>query len=149
MILRGNIHLARAQVLDRLIAAPMAELELEGLSTHGETEHLMSEADPKDRGLSDELADILVDVSERCWIAGTVRQENTIGLQREHILGAGISWNDPDLESLLSQPAQDVPFHPEVVRHDGVPNRRELLEDFVLVADLNVAAIALNDRPFR
>jgi hypothetical protein len=50
----------------------MAELEFEGFSTDGETEHLVSEADTEDRGLSDELANVLVNVSKRGWIAGAV-----------------------------------------------------------------------------
>src|SRR6266853_6418140 len=35
VVLRGNLYSSRAEVLDRLIAAAMAEFELEGLSAEG------------------------------------------------------------------------------------------------------------------
>ena len=42
--------------LHRLVAAAMAELELEGLSAKRVAEHLVAEADAEDRLLADEAA---------------------------------------------------------------------------------------------
>src|SRR4051812_38322517 len=49
VILRGNGDFSGLQVLHGLVAAAMAELEFEGLSTERVREHLMTEANTENR----------------------------------------------------------------------------------------------------
>ena len=45
MVLRGDLHLARLQVLHRLIPAPMAELQFKGLAAKGLSQDLVAQTD--------------------------------------------------------------------------------------------------------
>jgi hypothetical protein len=49
VILRGDFHLAGFQIFHRLVAATMAELELERFSAECLTKDLVAEADAKNR----------------------------------------------------------------------------------------------------
>src|SRR5262245_66441806 len=73
VVLRCDFNLARVEVLHRLIAAAMAELQLESFSAERLSENLVSQTDAEDRdpGL-DEFADGADGVSERSGIAGAV-----------------------------------------------------------------------------
>ncbi len=44
MVLGGDFHLPRRQILDGLVAAPMAEFEFEGLPSERQSDQLMAEA---------------------------------------------------------------------------------------------------------
>src|SRR5437588_656817 len=56
VVLRGDVDAAGAQVLDGLVAAAVAELQLERLSSEGEREQLVAEADPQERHVTGEFA---------------------------------------------------------------------------------------------
>ena len=88
VVLRGDVHLAHLQILDGLIAAAMPELHLVRLCAKREREQLMPEADAEDRLLPCELAHLLHNLRHIRRIAGTVREEYSIGIQRKHLLGA-------------------------------------------------------------
>ena len=49
VVLRGDFHPAGFQILDRLVGAAMAELQLEGLSAKRLAENLVAEANPENR----------------------------------------------------------------------------------------------------
>ena len=49
VVLRGDLDPAAAQVLDRMVAAAVAELQLVRLAAEGQAEELVAEADPEDR----------------------------------------------------------------------------------------------------
>ena len=49
VVLRRDLHLPRAQVLDRMVRAAVPELELEGLGPAGQAQDLVAQADPEDR----------------------------------------------------------------------------------------------------
>src|SRR5215213_5553782 len=99
----------------------MAELELEGFAAEGVTEQLVPEADPENRLVRHELAQLLMDVSERGRIAGAVAEEHTFRLLREHFRGARGAGYHVHGKAFLPQAAQDVALHPEIIGHDPVP----------------------------
>ena len=55
VVLRGDLDLARLQVLDRVVGAAVAERQLERLQAHRSTEQLVTEADPPHGLLSHQL----------------------------------------------------------------------------------------------
>src|SRR5919112_6031945 len=65
VVLRGDRDPARAQVLDRVVAATVAERELERLQPDRLGEQLVAEAYPEHRRAADERADRLDQVAER------------------------------------------------------------------------------------
>jgi hypothetical protein len=74
VILAGDRHLAGQQVLHRLVAAVVAELELEGAAAHRQSEQLMTEADAEDRRAGrGQLAHRVDDRGQRLGIARSVR----------------------------------------------------------------------------
>src|SRR4051795_5436825 len=56
MVLRGDLDAAGLEVLDRVVAAAVAEGQLEGLQAHRAAQQLMAEADAERRALADEAA---------------------------------------------------------------------------------------------
>src|SRR3954447_13480984 len=48
VVLRGNCHFSRPQILDWLVTAAMPKLEFEGPAAKGKTEYLMTKADAED-----------------------------------------------------------------------------------------------------
>ncbi len=89
VIVRGDFHLVGELVEDRMIGAAVAEFQFVGLAAEGEAEDLVAEADAEDRRLADEVADVADLGFERLGIAGTVREEDAVGLEREHVFGGG------------------------------------------------------------
>src|SRR3954453_8069276 len=75
VVLRGDLDLAGRQVLDRVVAAAVAERELERLQPDRPAQQWMAEADAPDRLLAHDLADRGDDVVERRRVAGPVGQE--------------------------------------------------------------------------
>src|SRR5438045_377481 len=72
VILGGDRHFARTQILYRLIRATMSEFQFEGIAAKGEAEHLMPEANTEHRLFRDQLANAFVGVGERFWITRTI-----------------------------------------------------------------------------
>ena len=71
-----------AQVAHRLVAAVVAELELEGPAAQGEAEELVAEADAEDRHVGvDQLADVVDDLGQRLRIARAVREHHAVDRQ--------------------------------------------------------------------
>ena len=125
VVLRGDRDFSGAQVLDRLVAAAVAEFQLKGGAAEGVGEDLVAEADAKNRELADERADFLVDVAERGRIAGAVGEEDAVGIFREHFGGGGAGIDDLNLETGLAEAAEDVVFQPEIVGDDAVADGRK------------------------
>src|SRR5258705_4597841 len=72
VILRGDFHLARLELLDRMVRAAMAELQLERLSADGEAEDLVTQADAEGRYIGlHELPDVVHRVGQGRAVAWT------------------------------------------------------------------------------
>ena len=59
VVLGGDLDLAGAQVLDRVVGAAVAELELERAPAQGQGEQLVAEADAEDGHLAEEPRTVL------------------------------------------------------------------------------------------
>lgn len=100
VVLTRNQNATGRQVLDRLIASVVAELELEGLSPCRQTEKLMTETDPEKRHSGrDQVAHILDDLCERLRITRTVGQQHTIDSHFEALLPSRPSRQHGDSRS--------------------------------------------------
>ncbi len=87
VVMRGDFDLAGYVVPYRVIAAVMAELELVGFAAEREATELVAEADAEDRYAAYHLPNRLHGIFDRLGIAGTVREKNAIGLERQHVFG--------------------------------------------------------------
>src|SRR5664279_2690268 len=130
MVMRGDLDLAGLHPLHRMIAAMMAEAQLVGLSAKRDADQLMSETDAEDGHAPHHLANALLRVGHRLGIARAVRQEYAIGLEREHVLGAGRGGNHGHAAALSNQPSHDVVFDSIVVGNDVMLRRLVLHPDY-------------------
>ena len=72
VVLRGNLHATAHQVHNRLVATAVTELELFHLGTAGQADHLVTQANAKDRHLADQLLHLLVGLHHGIGVAGAV-----------------------------------------------------------------------------
>ena len=72
VVLRGNLHATAHQVHNRLVATAVAELKLFHLSAAGQADHLVTQANAKDRHLADQLLHLLVGLHHGIGVAGAV-----------------------------------------------------------------------------
>ena len=101
MILRSNRDLASLEILHWLIATTVAKFELKGLRADGVRNDLMTEADPKSRVMLDQLFHSLVRVIDCTWIARTVRQEDTVGVERFDLIRSRGRGKDLHIETMM------------------------------------------------
>ena len=90
VVLAGDFNLAGLEVLDRMVGAPVAVMHFDGAAAQGTGQHLMAETDAEDRlsGL-DQPLDHRHGIFAGCgWIAGTVGEEDAVGLVGQNIGGA-------------------------------------------------------------
>ena len=148
VILGGDADPARGQVLDRLVAAAMTELELEGLSPERVAENLVAQANAEDRLFADERPDGLVGVGNDGRIARAVREKNAVRVGRERLVRRRRGGENPHLKAVLAQPAQDVGLQAEVEGRDPVRHRRQWREIIFSGEGRRAGrALALDERP--
>src|ERR1019366_5143933 len=75
----------------------------------------MSQADSEYRLASHQAANVIDRIGAGLGIARSIRQENSIRLQRQHIFRRSLRWNDGHLAAFSAQLAQDVLLDAEVV----------------------------------
>jgi hypothetical protein len=120
MVLAGDEHLARLQVLDRVVGAVVAELHLHRLRARGEPEQLVPEADAEGgNARAHDLADRLDRVLARLRIPGAIGEEHAVGLERHRFLRAGGGREHRHLAAALGEVPQDVVLHAVVVGDDA------------------------------
>src|SRR5581483_11656174 len=132
MILRGDLDAAAAQILDRMIAAAMSELQLVRPAAERESEQLMAEADAEERNLADELADVLLRVGDRFRIARSVGEQDAVELRVENRARIGLRGEDGDVAILPRELAEDVALHAEVVHRDAALRTGRVFIEVVL-----------------
>ena len=64
-----------------------------------------------------QAANVLLRIGTGLGIAGTVGQKNAVGLQRQHIFGAGLRRHHCHLAAFAAQHAQNVVLDAVVVGH--------------------------------
>ena len=126
VVLGGDRDLAGLEVLHRLIAAAMAELELESGAAESVGDHLVAEADAEDRVVGHEAGDRLVDVGECGGVAGTVGEEDAIGGVLLDLLSGGGSGENFYVETVVNEFAEDGVFGAKIEGGDGKALRGSL-----------------------
>ena len=74
VILRGDVHAPRQQVLHRMVAPAMPELELVGARPQRQTHQLIAQADARDGNLAQQLAHSRNHGLQACRVARTWRE---------------------------------------------------------------------------
>ena len=88
MILRRDEHLARRELLHRVVPAAVPVRELEGRGAEREADQLMAEADAEDRHFPfGDGTDGSHGVRDRLRIAGAVGEEDAVGLAARALPG--------------------------------------------------------------
>src|SRR5690242_4227362 len=91
VVLGGDVDPPRAQVLDRMVRAAVAERELEGLEADRATEQLVAEADSDHGRLADHTADVLDHVVQGPRVAGAVGEEDQVRVTREDLVRRAVA----------------------------------------------------------
>ena len=117
VILRGDFHPARGQVLDRLIAAPVAKLEFIGGSAVGKAQHLVAKTDTKDRFLAQKITNVVNDPLNTGRIAGPVGQKDAVRVHGQHIGGRRGRRHHLDTAATGRQQSKLVVFNAEIIGH--------------------------------
>jgi hypothetical protein len=107
VVLRRDRDLAGLEVLHRLVAAAVAELELESRAAERVGEHLMTEADAEDRVVRQQAADGLVDVGQGGRVAGAVREEHRVHAVFAHLLVSRCGGEHMHVEAVADELAED------------------------------------------
>src|SRR5262249_10321233 len=128
VVLRGDLDTAGLQVLDRVIAAAMTEMHLDGARAEGKGKQLMPEADAEDRYPRGEQFAQHGDGENagRRWVAGTVAQEDAVGPQGEDRGGRRTGRHDRDATAEAAEAAQDVALDAVVDADDMTVRGRAL-----------------------
>src|SRR5437660_12065927 len=107
VVVSRYFDLSSLQIFDRMVSAVVAELELEGLPSQRDSRQLMPQTDSEDRLAAHQPADGIDCIRARLRITGAVREENSVGLERQHILRRSLRWDHCHLASFAAQLAQN------------------------------------------
>ena len=94
----------------------------------------MAEADTEEWNLAEQLADVLLGISDRLRVPGAVAEENAIRLHRQNFFCGCIGRHNSDGTAFTDQVAQDVVFDAEVVGNHLVLGRTLLF--FITVGQI-------------
>ena len=72
MVLGGDHDPTGLEVFDGLVGSPMAKFQFECLSTKGQAQKLMTQADTKDRCLTHQLTDRVNRIRNTFWVARAI-----------------------------------------------------------------------------
>lgn len=114
VVLGGDFHLAAEQIFDRMVAAPMAELQLIGAGAIGKCQNLMTQADTENGVFSPKLTDKLSHTGHILRVSGAVGEEYSIRGQGFHLLGSGVPGQDSYVTAPVVELADNVPLHAAV-----------------------------------
>src|SRR4030081_1317821 len=101
-----------------MIPAMVAEFQLEGLASERDAGQLMSKADSEDGLAAHETANIVDRVGAGLRIARAIRQEHSVGLQRQHVFRCRLRRDNRYLASFSAKLSQDVLLDAKVIGHD-------------------------------
>ena len=121
VVLAGDLDRAGRQVLDRVVGAVVAERQLDRLAAECPAEQLVTEADAEDRHpRPEQVGDDAGGAGDLGRVAGTVGQEDPVGLEGECVGGGRRRRHDLD-HPQPAEVAQDRALDAVVVGHDAEP----------------------------
>ena len=119
MVLGGDGDAAFFGVLDGLVTAAMAELQLIGRGADGVRDDLVAEADAEDRVGLDEVGDGFVGVLQGGGVARAVGQEDAIRIEGADLGRRGAGREDVDVEAGSDEATEDRGLGAEVIGRDA------------------------------
>ena len=123
VVLRGDLHTAADQIHNRLVATTMTEFEFFHLGAARQADHLVTEADAKDRHLADQLLHLLVGLHHGIGVTGAIGQKDAIGIHVEHLTRGCIPRHDGEVAASTDQALQDAALDTAVVGDHFVAGR--------------------------
>ena len=120
VVLARDFYLARIQTLHRVVASAVAEFHLEGLRAVGQRHHLMAHADAEYRQAAFQRPDLFDDGLHVHRVARAVRQEDSVGPERQYLLHRRVVGHHRHVAALGVQTADDVVFDAAVDSHHVV-----------------------------
>src|SRR5688500_11945971 len=96
VVLARYLDASRLQVPDRMVCPVVAEGQLVGLAIQGQSEELVSEADPERGDLTEQRTQSLDRRSEGGRIAGSVGEEEAVGPGGQDLFWAEGAWHGED-----------------------------------------------------
>ena len=124
VVLRGNLHATAHQVHNRLVATAVTELKLFHLGAAGQADHLVTQANAKDRHLADQLLHLLVGLHHGIGVTGAVRQKDAVGIHVEHLTRRRVPRHDGEVAAGADQTLQNAALHAAVIGDHFVMGRR-------------------------
>src|SRR5271170_4852662 len=101
-----------------MVGAVMAEFEFVGFAAEREAEHLMAEANTKNRPCANQFADGLMRIRHGRGISRAVGKKNPVGTVAKNIGGSAGRRDNSHPESGAHEAAQDVALDPIIDRDD-------------------------------
>mmetsp|Transcript_22878 Transcript_22878/g.63221 ORF Transcript_22878/g.63221 Transcript_22878/m.63221 type:complete len:223 (+) Transcript_22878:973-1641(+) len=102
---------------DGVVAAMVAELELEGRAAKGLPQDLVPHADAKHRLLSQNLLGVLHSIGCSRGVARAIREEHAVGVHLQHLRGGPVCRHHCDAAAKGGQAAQDVLLDAIIICH--------------------------------
>ena len=115
VVLGRDLDAARAQILDRMVAAVVAELQLGRGAAQGVADELVAQADAGHGEFLHQLADDGDLVLQGGGVAGAIGQEHAPGTAGAGLVRREGRRHGQGLEARFGQQTQDVPLHAEVI----------------------------------
>ncbi len=110
---RGDFNFAGFQVLNRVICPVVAVVHLNRRCTQGQSKHLVAKANTKDRDfcLIKNAFDHWHSIFAGCRrVAGTVGQENPVGIKGQNVFGRGRCWQNSNFATGACQASENIAF---------------------------------------
>ena len=103
VVLGRHFHAAGQQVLHRVVAAVMAELQLVDFRARGLGHHLVAQTDAEQRHLPQQLLRLAVGLLHRLRVARAVGEEHAVGAHGEHVFCQRVPGHDGELAATRHQ----------------------------------------------
>lgn len=118
VVLSRDVYAPCVDVADRVVATAMSEFELEGASTEGTTDELLSQTDAHEGLQADDLLERVYKVAQKRRITRTWRHQDSIRSQPKNPVSGMGTGDDSHPASLAPEKAEDIVFDAAVHDHN-------------------------------
>jgi len=120
VILAGYLYFAGAEIFHRVVAAPVAEFQLVGFGTAGQTDHLMAQTYAEYGHPAATLFHKLNNGAHVLRVAGAVGEKHAVGSHGAYHLRRGVPGHHGDVAAAGVQASDNIQLYAAVHRHHGV-----------------------------
>ena len=118
VVLSGDLHSPRLEVHHRMVCPMVAEFQLVGFSSQGQTQNLMAQTNTEDGQFPDALANRGDEIRHSFRVSGPVGDKQPVRLHRKDFRGSYRGRHDDDLGARLSQHSRNMRLHAAIHRHN-------------------------------